>query len=194
MHKIIKTNLTEEEFRKIIRDEVRAVINEDPALVAGTEQEGFINIDQAAEFLKVAKQTLYTRTSEGTIPFTKKGKRLLFKKTELLGWLTVPSIVSVSVQLIDQDEMAILLECESAAHAVKLDQMLDDYSIKWGVEIPGRGALTLRSPAIGSYQKDVALETLPRLDTASQLATAYRKENGLLDPIERPRAINRVFR
>lgn len=57
--------------------------------MAGTDQEGFINLAQAAEFLKVAKPTLYARTSAGTIPFVKKGKRLLFKKSELADWLKI---------------------------------------------------------------------------------------------------------
>jgi excisionase family DNA binding protein len=87
MKKVIKTEFTEAEIRQIIREEVRAVLYNEDGQVAGTDQEGFINLDQAAEFLKVAKQTLYARTSAGTIPFVKKGKRLLFKKSELAAWL-----------------------------------------------------------------------------------------------------------
>lgn len=87
MAKQIKTNFTEAEFRQIIREEIKAALNNEDDQVAGTNQEGYITLDQAAEFLKVAKQTLYAKTSAGKIPFIKNGKRLLFRKSELTDWL-----------------------------------------------------------------------------------------------------------
>ena len=45
------------------------------------------NADQAAEFLHIAKQTLYSLTSRRKIPFYKNGKKILFKKGELQEWL-----------------------------------------------------------------------------------------------------------
>lgn len=95
MEKTIKTTYSDLEYRQLIKDEVRqvvreelqALLNNEAGQVGANDQEGFININQAAEFLKVARQTLYTKTSAGSIPFTKKGKRLLFKKSELTAWL-----------------------------------------------------------------------------------------------------------
>ena len=46
-----------------------------------------LNADQAAKFLHLAKQTLYTLTSKRKIPFYKNGKKILFKKDELQGWM-----------------------------------------------------------------------------------------------------------
>jgi excisionase family DNA binding protein len=46
-----------------------------------------LNADQAAEFLHIAKQTLYSMTSRRKIPFYKNGKKILFKKGELQEWL-----------------------------------------------------------------------------------------------------------
>src|SRR5437870_1019317 len=46
-----------------------------------------LSITQAAEFLNLAKQTLYGFTSKGEIPYLKKGKKLYFKKSELLKWV-----------------------------------------------------------------------------------------------------------
>ena len=46
-----------------------------------------LNADQAAEFLHLAKQTLYTFTHKRKIPFYKNGKKVLFKKHELQDWM-----------------------------------------------------------------------------------------------------------
>ncbi len=46
-----------------------------------------MNIDQASAFLKIAKQSIYMMTSKRDIPFIKRGKRVVFRKTDLLSWL-----------------------------------------------------------------------------------------------------------
>ena len=50
-------------------------------------KEEFFSLVQAAEFLKLAKQTLYGFTSKRKIPFIKKGKKLYFKVSDLEKWL-----------------------------------------------------------------------------------------------------------
>ena len=47
----------------------------------------FLNINQASEYLNMAKQTIYALTSKRNIPFIKRGKKLLFRKSELETWL-----------------------------------------------------------------------------------------------------------
>lgn len=49
--------------------------------------EEFLTVDQAAEFLKLTVPTLYSKVSRGEIPVSKPGKRLYFKKSELLKWI-----------------------------------------------------------------------------------------------------------
>jgi len=46
-----------------------------------------LNSDQAAEFLHLAKPTLYTLTHKRKVPFYKNGKKVLFKKHELQEWM-----------------------------------------------------------------------------------------------------------
>ena len=46
------------------------------------------NVKEAAEYLDIAPQTLYGYTSNRTIPFIKKGKKLYFRKTDLDKWLS----------------------------------------------------------------------------------------------------------
>ena len=46
-----------------------------------------LDLCQAAEFLHLALQTLYTLTHKKKIPFYKNGKKILFKKHELQEWM-----------------------------------------------------------------------------------------------------------
>lgn len=47
----------------------------------------YLTITEAASYLNLAKQTLYGYTSNRTIPFIKRAKRLLFLKSDLDSWL-----------------------------------------------------------------------------------------------------------
>ena len=49
--------------------------------------EKFLSLEQAANYLQLAKQTLYGFTSKRKIPFIKKGKKLYFKESDLKKWL-----------------------------------------------------------------------------------------------------------
>ncbi len=51
------------------------------------EGEKFFSLEEAAKFLQLAKQTLYSFTSQRTIPFIKRGKKLYFRKSDLEKWL-----------------------------------------------------------------------------------------------------------
>ena len=46
-----------------------------------------LNVTEAADLTGLARQTLYGMTSQRTIPFFKRGKRILFKRSELEQWL-----------------------------------------------------------------------------------------------------------
>ena len=46
-----------------------------------------MNISELAGFIDESVQSIYARTSQRTSPFYKKGKKLLFKKSEILDWL-----------------------------------------------------------------------------------------------------------
>ena len=52
----------------------------------GTNKELF-NVNEVADYLNVTKGTIYKFTSNSEIPHIKKGKRLLFKKSEIDLWL-----------------------------------------------------------------------------------------------------------
>ncbi|PTQ92439.1 excisionase family DNA binding protein [Mucilaginibacter yixingensis] len=47
----------------------------------------FLNINEAAAFLKVSVASLYSKVSRKEIPVSKPGKRLYFSRTELHEWV-----------------------------------------------------------------------------------------------------------
>lgn len=46
-----------------------------------------IDINEAAVLLRMRKSTVYAATSNRTIPFFKRGNRVLFRRSELVQWL-----------------------------------------------------------------------------------------------------------
>ena len=46
----------------------------------------YMNVREAAEFLRVAPKTLYGLVSQRRIPYRKAGRRLLFLESELIDW------------------------------------------------------------------------------------------------------------
>lgn len=46
-----------------------------------------LTIEEAAQFLNLAKQTLYGMTSRNEIPFVKRTRKLYFNRTDLESWL-----------------------------------------------------------------------------------------------------------
>ncbi|MNT62317.1 Helix-turn-helix domain protein [compost metagenome] len=48
----------------------------------------FMNIEQAASFVGLSKATVYGLTHERKIPHFKVGKRLYFKKSDIVNWIT----------------------------------------------------------------------------------------------------------
>jgi excisionase family DNA binding protein len=70
------------------------------------EQENdLLNIEEAAEFLKVSVAALYTKVSRKEIPFSKPGKRLYFNKVDLKEWIRSGSRKTMA----DLEQMAELL-------------------------------------------------------------------------------------
>lgn len=70
-----------------------------PAAIIAEQQ--ILDIDQAAEFLRLSKPTLYKKTSGSEIPYFKRGRRVLFKRSELLLWIESSKVLTKS-EAIDQ--------------------------------------------------------------------------------------------
>lgn len=76
---ISKTELVE-----IIQETIKSAKQDQKMPV---QQNEFLDISEASNFLKMAKQTLYGLTSNRKIPFIKKGKKVYFNKAEVITWL-----------------------------------------------------------------------------------------------------------
>ncbi len=91
------------------------------SLIRGCIQEEFINfkkvsekppsqlpeiltIEQASKLLNLAKPTIYTLTSKAKIPHFKKGKKLYFKRSELLQWIEQGKQKTVAEEQREMDE------------------------------------------------------------------------------------------
>lgn len=70
-------------FRFIVKDELQKEkeSNENESHLK------VLTIEEAAEFLNLAKPTIYRLVSERNIPFAKKGKRLYFSTEKLTEWV-----------------------------------------------------------------------------------------------------------
>lgn len=103
MEKIILT--TQEELKQLIVDSVRiALKNHDSSPEQDAKAQGgsrYLTVAEAARYLNLAKQTVYGFTSNRTIPFIKRAKRLLFTKSDLDAWLAQGRKQSIAQMRID---------------------------------------------------------------------------------------------
>jgi excisionase family DNA binding protein len=84
MNKLIIT--TPPELEDLIFSSLKRAFGEIKTEKPGNDQR-FLNLAEASEFLNLASQTIYTLTSKREIPFLKKGKKLYFKEADLIAWL-----------------------------------------------------------------------------------------------------------
>jgi len=56
----------------------------------------FLRIDEAADFIKTPKNTVYKLVEDRDIPHIKRGKILLFRKDELANWLDEKKVLTVN--------------------------------------------------------------------------------------------------
>ncbi len=72
--------------------------------VAQTLTEGFLNVQQAASFLKLGTQSIYGKVSKGEIPHMKRGNKLYFSKQDLTEWIKAGrKPTAVEIELITEE-------------------------------------------------------------------------------------------
>ena len=80
--------LSKEELSEIVTNSVRAALkSEKPTANIPPSQPEILTIEQTSKLLNLAKPTIYTLTSKCKIPHFKKGKKLYFKRSELMEWI-----------------------------------------------------------------------------------------------------------
>jgi excisionase family DNA binding protein len=74
-----------DEFKSLLKETLREILAEDK--IETSDHATLINIQEAAALLNLAVATIYEKTSEKLIPHYKHGKKIMFKKSELLAWV-----------------------------------------------------------------------------------------------------------
>lgn len=74
-----------DEFKSLLKEALKEILSEDR--IETTHEATLINIQEAAALLNLAVATIYEKTSEKLIPHYKHGKKIMFKKSELMAWV-----------------------------------------------------------------------------------------------------------
>lgn len=76
------THLIEVALRRILKEEL-----ENSRSSAQDAKSEIVFLEEALEITGLAKPTLYSKTSKNEIPHYKRGRKLYFKRSELLAWI-----------------------------------------------------------------------------------------------------------
>ena len=68
-------------------ENIERILNENDLNKETANNDQFLNVQQAAEFLGLAVPTIYTKVSQRELPVMKRSKRLYFSKDELTNYL-----------------------------------------------------------------------------------------------------------
>ena len=80
-------SLTVGEFKELNR-QIYAEMQSNQVQVNSNSQNEILTIDEASVVVNLAKPTIYSLTSKFKIPFFKKNKKLYFKRSQLLEWIS----------------------------------------------------------------------------------------------------------
>jgi excisionase family DNA binding protein len=76
-------------IEELIERIARKVVEIQSSIIHGTQEspEEILNLDKACSFLNLSRAAIYTMTCRKSIPYIKRGKRLYFKRSDLIEWL-----------------------------------------------------------------------------------------------------------
>ena len=81
---ILLSSIRLTDIEAIIENSVRRAFS---AIDNKKSEDEILTLDEACEFLKLQRATVYSMTSKREIPFIKKSKKLYFSKPDLTAWL-----------------------------------------------------------------------------------------------------------
>ena len=87
MENLVFTQLSVTEVRKMLREEVQAVIKDIQLPQAVEEINELLSIQEVAKFINMAVPSVYGLVHFKKIPHIKRGKRLIFEKKQIIDWL-----------------------------------------------------------------------------------------------------------
>jgi excisionase family DNA binding protein len=80
------TQITPNELELLIHNSLQKILNSHQPQTNEPEAE-VLTVPEAAKFLRLSVQTVYTLISKGTLPVMKRSKRCYFSKSDLLEYL-----------------------------------------------------------------------------------------------------------
>lgn len=84
---ILFSSLNLEELEALVQNSVRKVLAEQQPEKKYLQQVDILNLQEASEFINLAKPTIYGLVNQRKIPYYKNGKKLYFKRSELQSWI-----------------------------------------------------------------------------------------------------------
>ncbi|MFE3866472.1 helix-turn-helix transcriptional regulator [Flavobacterium sp. LS2P90] len=72
---------------KVLTDQITEKILQAINFSKTSDEDAFLNIDEAAKLIDLAKTSVYGLVHKNKIPYHKKSKRLYFLKSEILDWV-----------------------------------------------------------------------------------------------------------
>lgn len=80
----IKLEVSKNDLVEFARELVKEIQSDQPI---PSEEKEIVDVLEAAQITGLARQTIYALTSRRGIPHFKRGKKLWFRRSELLGWM-----------------------------------------------------------------------------------------------------------
>ena len=87
MENIVFTQLSIQEVRQMLREEVRAVLGERQPIQKDNDGFDLMTIQEVAKFINMAVTSVYGLVHRRKIPHIKRGKKLIFEKKQIVEWL-----------------------------------------------------------------------------------------------------------
>ena len=86
MENLVFTQLTVQEVRNMFREEIKKALNESLQL-QGNQLPEYLTIQELSEMINLAVPSIYGMVHRKQIPYVKRGKKLIFEKSQIEEWL-----------------------------------------------------------------------------------------------------------
>ncbi|MBI5538923.1 MAG: helix-turn-helix domain-containing protein [Bacteroidia bacterium] len=86
MENLVFTQLSVQEVRNMLREEVKKALKESPQL-QGNQLPEYLTIQELSEMINLAVPSIYGMVHRKQIPYVKRGKKLIFEKSQIEEWL-----------------------------------------------------------------------------------------------------------
>jgi hypothetical protein len=87
--------------------------------------------------------------------------------------MSIPAIANIFVKKLDEDEIGIVLACETQEAANRLDKLLDGHTIYWYKKDGGQTAFVITT-RFGVVKKDTGINSLYLLGKANFICTVCK--------------------